>query len=178
MWAKTDEPLQFFSSCPSCFHLFMFACFTWHIASIIWSVCEVNWFVLLRTSAQRWPAALCAGVLTCFNQASKCGCAFGGRMKHPVMLSVWGGHLLVTKREDPYKMRLRMNTFMQMCSVLLQTACCGRIGSLQWVGRFLCFLSIVFCASFASALNLRFDLILDGGGWSELVRRAYYWMEW
>jgi len=34
----------------------------------------------------------------------------------------------------------------------------------------------VFCTSFASALNLRFDLILGGGGWSELMRIvAHQW---
>jgi len=29
----TDEPLLYFFSCPSCFHLFMFAYFTWRTAS-------------------------------------------------------------------------------------------------------------------------------------------------
>ena len=31
----TDEPLLYFFSCPSCFHLFMFAYFTWRTASTI-----------------------------------------------------------------------------------------------------------------------------------------------
>ena len=31
-----------FLSCPSCFHLFMFAYFTWRTASTIQSVCEEN----------------------------------------------------------------------------------------------------------------------------------------
>ena len=42
-----------FFSCSSCFHLFMFAYFTWRAASTISSDCEVNWLVLLRTSARR-----------------------------------------------------------------------------------------------------------------------------
>jgi len=92
-----------------------------------------------------------------------------GPKKHPGMLSVWVCHLLVTKGRT-LKIRLRMNIVVQMCSVLLLIACCGRIVSLQWVGRFLCCVSTVFCTSFASALNLRFDLILGGGGWSELMR--------
>jgi len=62
------------------------------------------------------------------------------------------------------KIRLRMNIVVQICSVLLLIACCGRTVSLQGVGRSLCFVSIVFCSPFASALNLRFDLILGGGG--------------
>jgi len=41
-----------FFSCPSCFLLFMFVYFTMRTASIISSVCEVNWFVLLRASAR------------------------------------------------------------------------------------------------------------------------------
>ena len=40
-------------SCPSCFHIFMFAYFAWRASSTIKSVCEVNWLVLLRTSARR-----------------------------------------------------------------------------------------------------------------------------
>jgi len=31
----TDEPLQYFFSCPSCFHLFMLVSFTWRTVSII-----------------------------------------------------------------------------------------------------------------------------------------------
>ena len=42
-----------FFSCTSCFHLFMFAYYAWRTASTISSVCEVNWLVLLRTSARR-----------------------------------------------------------------------------------------------------------------------------
>ena len=42
MWVMTDEPLLSFFSCPSCFHLYMFAYFTWRTASTIQSVCEEN----------------------------------------------------------------------------------------------------------------------------------------
>ena len=42
-----------FFSCSSCFHLFMFAYFTWRTASTIPSDCEVNWLVLQHTSARR-----------------------------------------------------------------------------------------------------------------------------
>jgi len=35
MGAMTDEPLLYFFSCPSCFHLFMFAYCTWRSARII-----------------------------------------------------------------------------------------------------------------------------------------------
>jgi len=98
-----------------------------------------------------------------------------GQMKHPGMLSVWRCHILVTKGRT-LTIRLQMNIVVKMCSVLLLIACFGRIVSLWWVGRFLCFVSNVFCTSFTSTLNLRFDLILGGGGWSELVRAvAHYW---
>jgi len=92
-----------------------------------------------------------------------------GANEAPGMLSVWCCRILVTKGRT-LKIRQRMNTVVQMCSMLLLIACCGRIVSLYWVGRLLCFVSNVFCTSCASALNLRFDLILGGGGWSELVR--------
>ena len=84
-----------------------------------------------------------------------------GRIKHPGMLSVWGCHILVTKGRT-LKIRLRMNIVLQMCSVLLLIACCGCIVSLYWAGRFLWFVSNMFCTSFTSALNFRFDLILGG----------------
>jgi len=130
MWVMTDEPLLYFFSCPYCFHLFMFAYFTWRTASTISSVCEVNWLVLLRTSARRWPAALCADVLTWLLYSSfQVWMCVWGRMKHPGMLSVWGCHLLVTKGRT-LKIRLRMNIVVQMCTVLLLIACCGRIVSL------------------------------------------------
>jgi len=89
----------------------------------------------------------------------------------PGMLSVWGCHLLVTKGRT-LKIRQQKKIVVQMCTALLLIACCGRIVSLEWVGRFLCFLSNVLCTSFASALNLRLDLILDEGGLSELVRTS------
>jgi len=57
----TDDPLYIFLVVFR-FHLFMLVYFTWRTASIIRSVCEVNWFVLLRTSARRSPTALCAVV--------------------------------------------------------------------------------------------------------------------
>ena len=48
---------------------------------------------------------------------------------------------------------------------------CGNPDRILVVSRSLFgFVSNVFCTSFASALNLRFDLILGGGGWSELMR--------
>jgi len=59
-----------------------------------------------------------------------------------------------------------------MCSVLLIVAasypCSDSVA-------FLCFVSIVFCASFGSSLNFRFDLMLGGEGWRDLVRVAHWW---
>ena len=95
---------------------------------------------------------------SCFIQASKCGCASGANEAPRDAASNKGRTL---------KIRLRMNIVVQMCSVLLLIAASY---SCSESVAFLCFVSNVFCTSFASALNFRFNLILGGGGWSELVR--------
>jgi len=51
----TDEPLLYFFSCPSCFHLFVFAYFTWRTASTIQSV-------LVSVAAPQCAASTCCAV--------------------------------------------------------------------------------------------------------------------
>ena len=129
MWVMTYEPLLCLFSCPSCFHLFMFA---FYMANSQYYLVSL-WRKLVSVAAHQCAALTCRAVCRRVDIVASFKLPSvdvrSGRMKHPWMLSVWGCNILVTKGRT-LKIRLRMNIVVHLCSVLLLIACCGRSVSL------------------------------------------------